>query len=121
MWLSAGDFKTPRGIGIGSTLQDVLMAYVDEIEKVEWGSAIFYRYNAGSDSDEVIPPCGHMWSYKGTYYVSFSMPTWPWEYEDYTMEELEDWYIYRWHYSLSFTVEQDAVTRVSMSVGPFGE
>lgn len=125
---TGGDMRTPRGIGIGSSIQDVFSAYVDQIEYIGKSDAFFYRYNTGSDIEEAIPPSGVIWPnydrdlgrYDG-WSINFSIPSSLDQYEGYTMEELIDSYIYCWFYTLSFTVRDGIVTEIGLFSGPFGE
>lgn len=120
--LKEGDMLTPRGIGIGSPVEDVIRAYADRTETVSDDQAIFYRYNTGSDSMDAIPPRGNLWAGDDQWTISFSIPRNIAEYDAYSREDLEGGaYVYCWHYSLNFDIRSGKVAAINLLIGPFGE
>lgn len=122
--LTGGDFKTPRDIGIGSFVRDVIQAYVDQLEcTVLDNLAIFYRSNTDSISLKAVPPSGIMWrgSSSTAWMLQFSIPVETNPYAGYTQEQIEEMYTSMWHYSLRFSTKYGTVRQISMTMGPYAE
>lgn len=121
--ITVGDKQTPRGIGIGTTVRDTLLAYVDRIELAMDNRAIFYRSNAGSHSPEAVPPSGTIFpgETNAEWVFQFAIPVELNPYAGYTQEQIEERYKAMWYYMLRFTTEYGKVTRIDMSLGHYTE
>lgn len=121
--VTGGDQTTPRDIGIGATVRDTLLAYVDQIESVTDNRAIFYRSNAGSDSPEAVPPSGVIFAGEAgsEWILQFTIPVEANPYAGYTQDQIEEHYTTMWFYTLRFTTAYGKVTRIDMSLGHYME
>jgi|GEM_PF-4275225 len=121
--ITGGDQTTPRGIGIGDSVRDTILAYVDRIETVTDNRAIFYRGNAGSESPEAVPPSGVIFAgeEKGEWVLQFSIPVEQNPYAGYTQAQIEERYKMMWFYTLRMTTAYGKVTRIEISLGHYME
>ena len=121
--VTGGELKTPRGIDIGATVRDTLLAYVDRIESVEDNRAIFYRSNAGSVSLEAVPPSGVIFQGEAgsEWVLQFTIPVESNPYAGYTQAQIEELYTAMWFYTLRFVTAYGKVTRIDMSLGHYIE
>ena len=121
--VTGGELQTPRGIGIGATVKETLLAYVDRIESVADNRAIFYRSNAGSRSPEAVPPSGVIFQgdTRGEWVLQFVIPVEPNPYAGYTQEQIEERYRTMRFYTLRFTTKYGKVTRIDISLGHYVE
>ena len=121
--VTGGDQTTPRGIGIGATVRDTILAYVDRIESVKDNRAIFYRSNAASDSPAAVPPSGVIFAGEsgGEWILQFTIPVESNPYAGYTQEQIEDRYTTMYFYILRFTTAYGKVTRIDISLGHYVE
>jgi len=121
--VTGGDQTTPRGIGVGATVRDTVLAYVDRIERSADNRAIFYRSNAGSDSPVAVPPSGVIFrdDTSGEWILQFTVPVESNPYAGYTQAQIEEQYAAMWFYTLRFAAEHEKVTRIDMILGHYIE
>lgn len=121
--VTGGSQTTPRGIGVGATVRETILAYVDQIETVTDNRAIFYRSNTGSDSPEAVPPSGVIFPGEdnGEWVLQFAIPVEQNPYAGYTQEQIERMYQNMWFYTLRFVTAYGKVTQIEISRGHYME
>lgn len=121
--VTGGYQTTPRGIGIGDTVRDTLLAYVDRIESVADNRAIFYRGNTGSQSPAAVPPSGVIFAGEdnGEWILQFVIPVEANPYAGYTQAQIEERYATMWFYTLRFVTAYGKVTRIDIGLNHYME
>ena len=98
-------YPGPRGITIGTHIDDITPLFCSGEEKSNSNETIFYRHNTGRNNWLTLSPYGHLVNY-GSKRLGYS-----WcliqTYEDAPVEELESFIPYQYHYSFTMIFDDN--------------
>jgi hypothetical protein len=112
----------PRGIRVGSTLEELFAAFPGQSGDGDEERVILYRYNDESANSVAVPPSGVMDYTDGELSsVQYDFPLDEQWFGDKSMDEIEAAYVYEPHALLRFTVEDEIVTGFYIFTGAYAE